>query len=1008
MARISTYDLDSKVTGGDKWIGTDSGSFNKTKNFTPIRLAEYFNSSEKIDSTNSLRFYYQIPEFEEERAVGTISFESFLGLSIPLSDLSYILLSKTTEGGIEVPDFLASLIDSKVLLHKGDSMNIYGIYEITSIEDYEINSNFFKISFSFIRGNGNLANGSSYLLSVIDFGLEQDIAKHSKLILDDGTNPHGTTKNDIGLSNVDNTSDLDKPISNDTQNALDLKANTSDLSTVAFSNDYNDLDNLPTIITNHSGLNLDDGTNPHGTTKSDVGLGNVDNTSDIDKPISTATQQALDLKANAIDLDNLVPYTGATQNVDLGEFELKAGQVEFDTTPTGNAGVGILRWNDSDGTLDLGLKGGNVTLQIGQEQVVRVVNKTGFNLLESNYQAVRVNGAQGQRLKVDLAQATNDLLSAETIGLVTENIDNNQEGFVTTSGLIRGINTTGSLQGETWADGDILYLSPSVAGRITNIKPSAPNHLIVVGYVVYAHANNGSIFVKVDNGYELEELHNVTETNYATPIDADSLLTFDVTNSLWKRLSWANIKSNLKTYFDTIYQTALGFIPENVANKATNLTSPDNTKYPTTLAVSTALSGKQDTLTNPITGTGTLNFVSKFTSTGSTLGDSQIFDNGSGVGIGTTTPNYTTSGRGVLDVNGGSQSMVALSVGGVGKGFLFYTGTDLLVSNESNGAIKLNTNGSEKAIITSNGNVGIGTSSPGTLLSLYKTSYPVLTIDSGTVAGNMGIDTANNFLNVGTTSSHPLVFASNNTERMRITSSGNVGIGTTSPGSKLTVVEGVTYGVYGPNKSTISAVNTTTDGKAGFIDVVGYSGNTVSPYRWGGISGGKTSGVGDGNYGGYLSLWTTSGGGNGEADSASYERMRITSGGNVGIGTTSPSETLHVNGNLKIADGSTIKLHITDTILNGIIEYNGFMIDNTTTQFGIDVGAGAMIGVKASTDAVFVNSASEYFGLGGGNESKLVASNALMQGSPANLTTITNWIKVEDENGTKFYLPLYQ
>lgn len=65
--------------------------------------------------------------------------------------------------------------------------------------------------------------------------------------------------------------------------------------------DYNDLDNLPTLITNHSGLNLDDGTNPHGTTKNDIGLDNVDNTSDIDKPISTATQNALDLKENIVD-----------------------------------------------------------------------------------------------------------------------------------------------------------------------------------------------------------------------------------------------------------------------------------------------------------------------------------------------------------------------------------------------------------------------------------------------------------------------------------------------------------------------------------------------------------------------------------------------------------------------------------------------------------------------------------------------------------------------------------
>ena len=98
------------------------------------------------------------------------------------------------------------------------------------------------------------------------------------------------TKSDVGLSNVDNTSDADKPISAATQSALDLKANDADISVVGKSNSYNDLDNLPSLVTQHSELTLDDGTNPHGTTASDVGLGNVDNTSDADKPISTATQ----------------------------------------------------------------------------------------------------------------------------------------------------------------------------------------------------------------------------------------------------------------------------------------------------------------------------------------------------------------------------------------------------------------------------------------------------------------------------------------------------------------------------------------------------------------------------------------------------------------------------------------------------------------------------------------------------------------------------------------------
>lgn len=236
-----------------------------------------------------------------------------------------------------------------------------------------------------------------------------------------------------------------------------------------------------------------------------------------------------------------VPYTGATQDLNLGEFGLQTGNIEFDLTPT-NAPttVGSLVWNDLAGTLDLKLKGGAVTLQIGQEIVARVINKTATNisLLESNYQAVRVTGAQGQRPKVDLAQANNDANSTTTLGLVTETILNNQEGFITTSGQVQEINTTGSLQGETWADGDILYLSGTVAGRITNIKPIAPIHTVIIGFVEYAHINQGKIFVKVDNGYELDELHNVS----AIAPNNNEVLTYDTPTLLWKPKS---IISNL-------------------------------------------------------------------------------------------------------------------------------------------------------------------------------------------------------------------------------------------------------------------------------------------------------------------------------------------------------------------------------------------------------------------------------------------------------------------------------
>lgn len=236
-----------------------------------------------------------------------------------------------------------------------------------------------------------------------------------------------------------------------------------------------------------------------------------------------------------------VPYSGATTNVNLGEWGITAGYHQFDLTPTQGLQVGRMQWNAQDGTAELRLMGNNVTLQIGQESVVRVVNKTGGDLLEANYQAVRLSGAQGNRLKVSLARADNDANSAETLGLVTETILNNQEGFVTSSGLVRNINTTGSLQGETWADGDVLYLSGTNYGVVTNIKPVAPIHTVIVGYVVRAHATQGEIFVKVDNGYEIDELHNVRIQSVADK----NVLRYESATSLWKNIAQTDLTAGL-------------------------------------------------------------------------------------------------------------------------------------------------------------------------------------------------------------------------------------------------------------------------------------------------------------------------------------------------------------------------------------------------------------------------------------------------------------------------------
>lgn len=229
-------------------------------------------------------------------------------------------------------------------------------------------------------------------------------------------------------------------------------------------------------------------------------------------------------------LTQVLTVGNSAGNLDIIDVD----KIDFNTGTTDTAGEGQFVWNNTEGTLDLGFKGSNTILNVGQQNIIRVVNKTTplVPLTKAGYQAVIVAGATGQRLSVKLAKADNDANSAGTLGLVCENIAVNQEGFITTVGLLKSINTTGALQGETWNDGDVLYLSPFNFGGITNIKPTAPNHTVIIGYVEYSHAVNGKIFVKVDNGYELDELHNVA-INPLTLANKD-IIQYNSATSVWE------------------------------------------------------------------------------------------------------------------------------------------------------------------------------------------------------------------------------------------------------------------------------------------------------------------------------------------------------------------------------------------------------------------------------------------------------------------------------------------
>jgi len=198
--------------------------------------------------------------------------------------------------------------------------------------------------------------------------------------------------------------------------------------------------------------------------------------------------------------------------------------IDFNTTTSYAVCAGRLTWDIESGTLDLGLTG-TVNLLIGQRTVAQIYNNSGVTLPKDK--AVKVTGAQGQRLTGALAQADSDADSMTIFGIMLETVSVNKSGYVATDGLVRNVNTLG------YSDGDIVYLSPVSAGELTPTKPVAPQHLVQMGYIVNGGSGGaGEIYVKVQNGYELGELHNV-KTSAEASIANGEVLAWNTSASVW-------------------------------------------------------------------------------------------------------------------------------------------------------------------------------------------------------------------------------------------------------------------------------------------------------------------------------------------------------------------------------------------------------------------------------------------------------------------------------------------
>lgn len=240
---------------------------------------------------------------------------------------------------------------------------------------------------------------------------------------------------------------------------------------------------------------------------------------------------------NAITRFNLTTGKLIQNSTVLLDDNGKLGQVDaidFNTTPVTAIAAKRLQWNDAEGSLQLGLKGGNVHSHISEDLFLYGYNNSGSPMTKG--QVVRVNGSSGLRPVISLAQANGDPNSAETVGVVAETIANNAQGLVQVLGIMNNLNTN------SFNDGDVLYLSPTVAGQLVNTKPVAPNHLVRVAYCVKKSGGAGEIYISPLNGFELNELHDVLIT---TPATKTCGLYWNTGTSVWENLTPANARTAL-------------------------------------------------------------------------------------------------------------------------------------------------------------------------------------------------------------------------------------------------------------------------------------------------------------------------------------------------------------------------------------------------------------------------------------------------------------------------------
>lgn len=266
--------------------------------------------------------------------------------------------------------------------------------------------------------------------------------------------------------------------------------------------------------------------------------------------------------------------------------------------------------------------------------VRQVRNETGTTLTKGT--VIYLNGASGNKPLAVRAMANSSTTSDRTFGIIQADITNNSNGYCVISGDLTGVDTS------ALTEGAIVYLSPTVAGGTTTTQPVPPHHSVVLGVVTRSHATQGQFDVSIQNGFELEDIHNVLLTSVAN----NDVLTYETPTGLWKN----------KTVV-----SALGYTPYNATNPNGYTT---NTGTVTTASVvsangfagSVATAGTTPAITISTTVTGLLKGDGTAISA-ATAGTDYLTPSGSGASL----TGITASQVGAQPLDGDLTALAALT-----------------------------------------------------------------------------------------------------------------------------------------------------------------------------------------------------------------------------------------------------------------------------------------------------------------------------------------------------------